>query len=165
MPISAPDTTLPATLKRLSVRMIDQTGDVRTDSYDFDVSVTALQITAFVLALAVLTQADIYEVSVSEVWASVADAGNALTGSRDSVFDNMVFLAKNAIKDSVNFYVPAPLDSLFLPETDEIAVDTDLSNLFTAFLALQNAGTLRPDMTLVSGRYTERKEINKKIKI
>ena len=89
------------------------------------------------------------------------DKSDAVDEPKDSVFDNLVFLAKTNTNLSQRGFLPAPEGALFVPGTDTIdPANADLATVFTTFLALVGAG-----YSIVSARYTERREINEAVNI
>lgn len=146
--------------KIVSLKMIDSTGDKRTDSYQFPAAVTNAQIETFVAALAADINANIYDVRVQDAYSSIPDTGDALNDLRPSLLSNIVVLVKTPLNESDDLYIPAPMDDNFIPTTDDPIVG-ELSATMAAFLACKNAGG--GAFEVVSGRYTERREINKSV--
>lgn len=146
--------------RRLSTRLQDVSGDIRSVSLDIPVAVTNAQMEAYVAALQATTQASIFSVEVSDVYASVGDASNAVVGQRNSVYDNVALLLKTPANLSKNGFIPAPAPEVMLVDSDQIdPTSTELIAFFTAILAVA------PTYSVVSARYTERREINQAVKI
>lgn len=148
------------TFKILSISYIDSSGDKRTDSYQFPAAVTNALMEAFVAALDADINANIYKLRVHEVYADLPDTGDAVNGLRPSLFSNIVVLVKTPLNDSDDLYLPAPEDDNFIPTTDEPIVG-NIAATMAAFLACKNAGG--GAFEVVSGRYTERREVNKAV--
>lgn len=146
--------------KVVSFRWIDSTGDKRTDSYQFPAAVTDAQVEALAAALAAESNAVLYDIRVQDAYASLPDTGDALNELRPSLFSNIVILAKTPLNDSDDLYIPAPLDENFIPTTDDV-LSGELATVMAAFLACKNAGGAA--FEIISGRYSERREINKSI--
>lgn len=147
--------------QKVSLAWIDASGDLRSDSIQVPAAATAAQIEAFAEALADISNASLYRIEVSAVYNSVADKSDAVDAPKDSVYDNLVTLAKTNLNASQRAFLPAPEGAIFVAGTDTIdPANVDLAAMFTAFLALIGAG-----YTIVSARYTERREINEAVKI
>jgi len=147
--------------KRVSIHYVDVSGDLRSVSSVIAAGDTDTEIEALVDALQDATQASIYEVSVAYVYTSTPDAQNAVAGSRDSVYDNVVTLYKNAAAQiSRDLFIPAPAPEIMNGDLDEIdATSTELLAVYTALAAVSSG------YQIVSARYTERREINKRVLI
>jgi len=149
------------TYKLVSLHYIDASGDVRSDSLQVPTAATNAEIQAYADASGDLSNGSLYKVEVSEVYNSVPDKSDATDAPKDSVYDNLVFLAKDATNASKRTFIPAPLASLFVAGTDEIdPASVPLGVYLTAVLALV-AGTY----SITQARYTERREINEAVKI
>jgi len=158
---TAPAINGTGTYKILSLRWIDASGDVRTDSIQIPQAATNVQIEAGVAALAAISNASLYSVGVQETYNSTADKNDAVDAVKDSVFDNLVVLAKKATNESQRGFIPAPEGGLFVEGTDQIdPANADLATYLAAFLAVIGAG-----YSIVSARYTERREINERVMI
>lgn len=155
---SAPTVNGTPTYRRVSFRWIDASGDLRSDSLQTDA--TDAQIEAYAVDIGAISNADLYAIEVSDVYNSVADSSNAVDAVKDSVYDNIVILAKNAVNDSFRCFLPAPEGALFIAGTDQIdPTNADLAAWLTEILVLAGAG-----FSIVSARYTERREINEAVK-
>lgn len=159
MPRHAPTVNGTPTYKRLSFKYIDTTGDERSDALQIPTATLDADIEALVSAIGAIVNADLYAVEVNSVYNSVPDSTNALNQPRASVYQNLVFLAKDALNETVRGFIPSPVDSLFITGTDEIDPNNlALGGYLTAML------TIFPAYQFVSGRYTERREINERVK-
>lgn len=149
------------TFIKVSLRWMDYTGDVRTDSYQFDPAATPALIEAFAAASQAASNATLYAVIVGDVYTSVPDAQNALEEVWENVTDNLVLQSKNPVGDSIRGYVPSPINDMFIENTDDIdPSDATLIAYITAFVALLPAG-----YDVVGARFTSRRQINQQIKI
>jgi len=158
---TAPAVNGTPTFRKASLRWIDASGDLRADSIQVPSGATDAQIEAFGEAIADISNASLYAVEVTDVYNSVADKDDAVDAPKDSVYDNLVVLAKTATNLSQRMFIPAPEGDIFVAGTDQIdPTSVDLGLAFTAFLALVG-GTY----DIVSARYTERREINEAVKI
>ena len=146
---------------KTSLRWMDASGDVRTDSYQFDPTATPAEIEAFAATAQLISNATLYEIVVGEVYASVGDAQNADALVWENVRDNLVIQAKNATAQSIRAFLPSPASAIFIGDTENIdPTDVALGNFMTAFVALLPAG-----YSIVGARFTHRRQINKQIKI
>lgn len=148
--------------KQLSLAWIDASGDLRSDSIQIPAAATVAQIEAYADAISDGANPSLYKIEVQDVYNSVPDKNDATTGEKsESVYDNLVFLAKNVTNQSQRGFLPGPLGTMFVAGTDQIdPTSATLAAIFTAFLALVGAG-----YSVVSARYTERREINEAVKI
>lgn len=148
--------------KRVSITHIDASGDVRTISTDVAGDATAAEVETLVAAQQALTQASVYQVEIAEVYAGQANTTNATNLQRSSVYDQVIYRAKNpTVNLAYSWEAPAPVLALLIGDSD-VPVNPSALNtaLFNALGALKAAG-----YAFKSIRYTERKEINKAIKI
>lgn len=162
MPRTAPvvDLGTPTSLV-LSVSFIDYTGDVRTDSYRMPATVTDTEIDALVAALGADSDANLWKVSVAREFAADEDATPANNTGRGSVSQNLAIRLKNPAGDGRNVFVPAPIESQFIPDTDEIdPASATLAAVLTAAVDIMPAG-----FTARSVRFSGRREKNKAIKL
>lgn len=163
MPRTAPTVDGAPTFIVLSLRYQDASGDLRTESLQIDAAATNAEIETAVTDHASASNAVLYEVRVQSVYASVPDKNNAIEDDpSDSVFDNIVILAKTATGETRRGFILAPKkDALMVSGTDQIdPASVQLATYLLSFLALLPAG-----FTIISARYTERREINEAVKI
>lgn len=164
---TAPTVSGTPVLKQVSLRWIDVSGDKRADSYTFFPAATDAQIEAFAAAMGAGSNANLYEVVVQDAYSDLPDANDATNATKESLFDNIVILAKNALKQTDDLFIPAPIAAMLIDngagDSDEIdPTSVALNDIITAFMALRNVGAAAT-YEVVSGRYTERKEVNKKV--
>lgn len=155
---TAPTVDGSPTFKQVSVTVYDYTGDQRTDSYLLDADSTAIEIEAFVAALQAITNATIWRVTVGDVYNSVGDPSNADEQVWENASDNVVLLAKDSGNNAINFFIPSPVDELFLEGTEEIdPTNANLTTLLNAILPM------KANFSFVSARFTHRRQIGTKI--
>lgn len=158
---TAPTVNGTPTYITVSLRWIDASGDKRSDSLQAPTAATSAQIEAWATAQQAGSNASLYAVVKEDHYNSVPDKSNALDEPKDSVFDNMVYLAKTTANLSRRGFLPAPIAAVFATGTDQPnPASTELAAIFTAFLALVGAG-----YTVQSVRYTERREINEAVNV
>jgi len=158
---NAPTVNGTPTFVNVSLHWIDYSGDKRSDSIQAPAAATSAQIEAWAAAQQAGSNASLYKVEKSDIYNAVPDKTNALNEPKDSLFDNMVYLAKTTTNISRRGFLPAPIDAVFAPTTDQPnPASTELVAIFTAFLALMGAG-----YSVQSIRYTERREINEAVNV
>ena len=158
---TAPAVNGTPTFKTVSLKWIDASGDKRSDSLQIPTAATNAQVEAWAASEQAGSNASLYAVISEDHYNSAPDKSNALDESKDSVYDNLVYLAKTSANLSKRGFLPAPIAAMFTPGTDTIdPTSTVLADIFTAFLALAGAG-----YSIVSARYTERREINEAVNI
>jgi len=158
---SAPVVNGTPVTKLISLRFIDAQGDIRAVSVRaLPANATNANIESFANAIEVMTNADLYQIVVQDEYTSVADSSNATNATVVSARANIVLSAKNAVGDLKNTFIPAPDSALFVPGTDTPLIDASFTAIFAAYLALLGTG-----FEIVSARFTERREINERVKI
>lgn len=142
-----------------SFQFVDVSGDERSVAIQGPAAATNAQWEAIAAAFEDASQASLWRANIQNMYEGDKDPGNAVTGSRDSVYDNVATLLKNTARVSRDFFIPAPAPEIMFGDMDEVdPASTELAALFTAVLAVSTGFTVR------SARYTERKEINKAVK-
>lgn len=161
MPSTLPDISLAtATYKRLTVRLIDKTGDKRAITQRIAIGATLANIQAYLVELASLTNANIYEVFVQDVWATNPSVGDAFNATRASLFQNVAtYWRVGATLETQDSYIPAPVEALFEAGTDNVdtGAGAEHADYLVALQAIMPVG-----YAPVSVRYSERKEVNTK---
>ena len=143
-----------------SFALVDASGDQRSVAIQGPAGATSGQWEAIAAALQAASQASLYSANVQMVYEGDKDPGNAVAGSRDSVYDNVTTLLKNTTRVSRDVFIPAPAPEIMNGDLDEVdPTSTELSDFYTAVLAVSSGFTVR------SARYTERREINKRVVI
>lgn len=156
MPRSVPTINGTPTVKEVSIRYIDNSGDKRSVLYKADAAITNATIEAHVSEAAAASQANVYEVHIREIYRAVEDATLALAGEQNSVYDQAILLFKTPAGATQSIYLPAPLESIMEGNTDNV----DTANaLYTAWRNTAEA-MLANAFEPVSVRYTERHEFN-----
>lgn len=166
MPRTAPAVNGTPITKSVSLRYIDASGDKFADSYLFPAAITDLQIEAFADDMGAATNANLYEVVVQDNYSALPDVGDAVEAEKSSGFDVVNILYKNPAKLSHGLVIRAPVDEILLDSgsdnTDEIdPASVALGAAMNAFVTAINVGG--GTFERVSGRFTERKEVNQKI--
>lgn len=146
--------------KIVSLTWYDWTGEQRTDSYQFDAGSTVAQIEAFVAAEQALSNATLWRVQVRDTYNSVGDPGNALEEVWEEVSSNLVFLAKDAMNNAMDVFVPSPINDAFIENTENIdPTYAAIATLLASILAMKSG------YSIVSGRFTSRRDIGTKVNI
>lgn len=162
MPSTAGVVDTTPTRKILHLQYIDSEGKPRTDSYDLPNDVTDAEMNALTAAMGAVTNANLWNIGYTNWYASgVGLKADADDLTNDSVFDNVVILMKNAANLSFDFYIPANLETTTMVEDTENP-DPNTTEMGALFAALQAIwGGYSP----FSVRFTERKHINKAVKV
>lgn len=155
---TAPTVDGTVTYKAVSVTLYDYTGEQRTDTYKLDADTTNAEVEAFVAALQAGMNGTIWRVKVADVYNSVGDPSNAIEEVWEEASSNLVLLAKNANDDSIDFYVPSPINAMFVEATEQI----DPSNATLAAI-LAAILPMKAGYSFVSARFTSRRDIGTKI--
>lgn len=142
----------------VSLTWYDYTGDQRTDSYQFDADSTPAEIEAFAAAMQAASNATLWRIGVTDTYNSVGDSSNADEVVWEDVKTNLGFLLKDSLNNSMNVFIPAPNNGLFVEGTEELdPTDALIAAVLTATLAMK-AG-----YSVVSGRFTQRRSIGTKV--
>lgn len=141
---------------RVSMTLIDSVGDIRSVSLYAPNGVTAVEIEALAAALQAATNASLYKVEQSLVYEGAAAKSNADENVFNNIGDNIIYHVKASATDSQRAYVPAPLESVFTPATENPdPANPLLTAWFTAVL-----GVVGNNYTGVTVRFSERRDIN-----
>lgn len=162
MPLAAIDVSVDTpTLKRVSFRYIDISGDKISHSLQLSPTATLAQIQALAAAIGAASNASLYEIGSEDVWATVPSASNALDATKsNSVYDHIIAQYKNAANQGTRIYVPAPVDAAFQADTDNVDPADAL------ITALKTAGdALLSSYTAIGYRFNETREINSQVRI
>lgn len=155
---TAPTVDGNATFLAVSLTFYDYTGEQRTDSYKLDADSTDAEIETFVAAMQNMSNGTLWRVKVGKVYNSVGDPSNAVEEVWEEASANLVFLAKDAADNSIDFYVPAPINAAFIEGTEDIdPTYIGITNLLGSIL-LMKAG-----YSFVSARFTSRRDVGTKI--
>lgn len=148
------------TFLNVSVTVYDYTGEQRTDTYQIDADSTDAEIEAFVAATQALTNSTLWRISISQVYNSIGDKSNALEDVWENAKDNCVFLIKDTVNNGQDWYIPAPINDMFIEGSEEI------NPAYAALVTyLASILPMRAAYSVVSGRFTHRKQIGTKINI
>lgn len=152
--------------RRVSVQLIDNTGNKASDVIICPPTVTDAEIETYVAKYALATNASIYRVEVTDSYGGQQDAGNAATQIHDDVDQVINFLMKSDSDDhlSQRAVLRAPLDSFFQAESDVILwTQQAYADWYTAASALYNGGAGGSgDYSSRSSKYQQRKGTNNK---
>jgi len=146
--------------RMVTFRFIDVSNDIRSIAIEVDLNATAAEIEALAAALQVGSNASLFEVQDKLLYTAQALAANGVNDDKsESVFANVVMLAKSATGDSENLFVPAPTAAIMVEGSDNPdQASTELLAIATAFEALAVGSKL-----VTSVRYTERREKNSSV--
>ena len=130
-------------LRRLSLSLIDSSGDYFTESMYIPNAMTDVEIEALVANYQLSTQASVYEVSVTLVYAGDDDSDNADTLQRNSVKDGINMLFKDATTAQTESpRVVAPVPAIMQGNQDIPLLVAPLTNLATSLLIALSPKTL-----------------------
>jgi len=157
MPRTAPAVDGTPNLRKVSLRYVDVSKDSRTVSNYLEGAATDAQIEAHVADAGAVTNANLYEVQVTDIYRAAKLASAAVAAEENSVFDNVVILYKEADNPAgMNGFIPAPVRGIFIGDSDNVDnADVDYIAFKTTLGAIL-LGTMVP----ITVRYTERREIN-----
>jgi len=148
------------TFRVISATFLDYTGEQRTVTVQVDAGVTDVQVETYIAALQAISNGTLYRVAVKDVYNSVGDSSNALEDVWEEISANLVILTKDANNNSLDWYVPAPINDMFIEGTEQIdPASIPLGDYLTALLALKSG------YSVVSGRFTSRRDIGTKVNI
>lgn len=155
MPRTVPTVDGSGNYREVTIKWIDANNGRRSDTYRLAQDATDAEVEAIVAALAAQSNANIYQVKTSMVYNAVAVPSDAIEASRVSVWDNVVILFKDAAGNSRDWFLPAPVDALFIAGTNNLDPEGDIG---TVDVAIDPA--LETAFVVVSYRYTERRKKN-----
>lgn len=157
MPRTAPTVDGTPSLRKVSLRYVDVSKDSRTISNWLEGTATDPQIESHVAAAGAASNANLYEVQVTDVYRAAKLASAAVAAEENSVFDNAVILYKEADNpNGMNGFIPAPIRGIFIGDSDNIDNTAPEYTAFRNSLGTILLGTMVP----ITVRYTERREIN-----
>lgn len=148
------------TFLTISVTVYDYTGDQRTDTYQVDADSSDAEIEAYVAAQVALSNATIWRVTVGQVYNGVGDKNDAVEDVWENTKDNVVLLAKKTDNTAVDWYIPSPIEAMFIDGSEEI--DPAYGALATLLAAVL---PMRLNFSWISARFTHRRQIGKKINL
>lgn len=159
MPRTAPTVDGSGNFREVSFRWIDANNSRRSDTLRVAQDATDAEIEAIVADFAAKSNANLYRVDVTMVYNSVLQPSDAVEEPRESVNDNIVILFKDSAGNARDFFIPAPLDSLFVGGTN----NPDAADFAATIAALQAA--LEVAYEPVSLRFTERRRKNRSVPV
>lgn len=158
---TAPDITGSPNFIEVSLRWIDAVGDRRSDMSMVDAAATDIQIEAIAADMQAGSNASLWAVRRTDIYEGAMTKTNALSAVRISEDDNIVYHAKDAGRVDRRAFLPAPLEAVFLADTEvpdpSTTILTDIMDSWNAAWAGSFAG--------VSMRFSERREINEKVNL
>jgi len=162
MPNNAGAVDATPTRKVYHLQFVDSEGKPRTDSYDAPNDVSDAELNALSAAMGAVTNASMWNIGYTN-WYNTGQPqkSDADDLTNDSVFDNIVILFKNAAGDSFDFYVPANLETVTMVAGTESPdpTTTEMQALIDAVEAIHGG------YTAFSIRFTERKNVNRSVKL
>jgi len=161
MPRTAPAYTGTPSYAVISFRFIDANGSKTSTSYITTIArATAPNIDAMADALALTSNANLYDIVLETHTEGAATASTALDASRESANDFINTLVRDPVsRKTQEVAIPAPLDALFVAGTNVPDVTNTLyQDVNTA------ANALLPDAyVFVSVRFSEHRKLNSKV--
>lgn len=160
MPRTVPTVDGSPAMKKVRFTFVDRSGDQRSVSIYIEDTATDIQIEAAAAAIGAATNANLYEIEVSQIYRAAKNAAGAVSAPEISVYDNIVILYKESSSPfGQDFFLPAPIRANFSGSTDNPnAASTELSAVRTSIGTIM-LGTVVP----ISMRYTERREKNQSV--
>jgi len=156
MPRTAPTVDGSGNYREVTLKYVDANNGKRSDTYKVASDATDAEIEAIVAAVAVASNANLYQAKVSMVYNSVANPGDATEAPILDVSSNVVLLFKDSAGNARDWFIPSPIDALLVPGTKNVdPANTDLQDVRDAIdAAIETA--FQP----VSYRYTARRDKN-----
>lgn len=153
---TAPAFTAAATDRRITLLLIDDSGDKWAEGFRVPVAEPAADIEAAAAAYAAGSNASLYGILDMQMRTGNDAAGNASSGNKNGV-ENGINLLFNNVTTHINpgLRLVAPINDVFTTPASDIPDTTDavLDALITAFLAVTPAGAF-----FDSAQYTTRRE-------
>lgn len=159
---SAPTVNGTPQVKKVNVRFVDHTGDLRSVQVISASTVTDAEIEAMVADMQAISRASIFEVNVTECYYSQWQASNAEEDVWENVSTNLVALFKDDSANSQNGYIPAPIDDIFVDGTDNPdGTNTDLTDWLVSTITVLDGGAGGSGtFSAIQGRLTHRTDRN-----
>jgi len=153
MPRTAPVFDGTPNYRVLSLRLIDISGDKRSEAFEISPTAAAAAVEAFAVAYAARTHANLYAIWDHNVYNAPATSSDATAGAKsDSVADGINYLFVSATNESEDVRLVAPIDTLFVGDSD--GLDPAANAVFYALVEPLLTGT----KVFTTAQYTERKE-------
>lgn len=151
---TAPLFTAAATRRMITLRLIDASGDLYSESLPVAVAATAANIEAWAAAYAAASNASLYAIIDSQERVGDADPDNATVAQRNSVKDGINSLYKVASTgEALTTRLIAPIPAVMQGNQDiPLLSATEMTALIASYLALLSGFSFN------SAQYTERRE-------
>jgi len=157
---TAPLVTAAANARRVTLYLMDASGDTWTEARYVAVAATAAALEAWAAAYQAATQSSLYWIDDVAIRSGDADPDNAETDQRNSVKDGINLSYKNVTTlDTNSSRLIAPIPAALQGNQDIPLLAGELAALAAAELAIM------PGYTLQSLQYTERRERKNNAKI
>ena len=151
---TAPAYTAVPPFRRLTLHLVDASGDTFTDSMLIEPLATELEVEALIDGYQASTQASIWKVTNTGEYIGDEDPDNAGVDQRNSVKDGINLLFRNsANQGTFTPRVVAPIEGVMQGNQDIPLLVAPLSDYVTAVLAVQPI-----TVGLASMQFTERRE-------
>lgn len=146
--------TATAVARRITIRLIDASGDKWAEELYVPVAATAANIETWIAAYQAATQASVYEIDDTLIRDADADPDNAEANQRNSGSQGINMLYKNATTRATNnSRLIAPIEAALQGNQDiPLLSSTEVAALIVAQLAITTGFTFR------EAQYTERRE-------
>lgn len=158
MPVTAPTVGGTPTYVLVTFRYVDANGT--KDAFSVRTTLaraTNANVEAARVAIGAASNANVYEILISSAYASASASPAAATEApRESAKDVIETLQKDIASGASQYvYIPAPLDSLFVPDTNIVdTAQTEYTDVDTAFDAI-----LPASFSAISVRFAEHKNL------
>lgn len=151
---TAPSFTAAASRRNITLRLIDASGDLYSETLPVAVAATAANVETWAAAYAAASNASLYGIVDSIERLGDADPDNATVGQRNSVKDGVNSLYKVASTgEALTTRLVAPIPAVMQGNQDiPLLSATEMSALIVAYLALLSGFGFN------SAQYTERRE-------
>lgn len=160
MPRTAPTWDGTPNYAIVTYHFIDANGSMTTTPYITTLArATTSNIEALADALAEATNANLWSISLALVEDGSPSSASALDESRESANDFINTLVRDPVsRKTQEVAIPAPLDVLFIPESNEVDIENALYQAVNTA-----ANTVLPDAyTFISVRFSEHRKTGKK---
>lgn len=145
-----------------TLRFIDADGTLRAYPLRVNAAMTDIELNAMLDSIGVGSNASLYALEHTMAYGTVPQQSNAIDAVHTSVKDAIALLAKDiAANRSQTIYVPAPSVGNFVANTDTPDPSTTpLSDIIAA------VNTVTPvNQTVISARFTQRRQTNERVRI
>jgi len=151
---TAPAWTAAATSKEATLHLIDESGDLFTDSLTVPVAATAIQLNAWQTTYQAASNASIWKTTEASIREGDADPDQAVAAYRASISDGVNLLFRNiALGQTVTPRLIAPvIDAMQGNQDIPLLSSNELTNLIVALLAIL------PDYDFKQAQFTGRRE-------